>query len=84
MSTHRQSSATPKKQHRLVAILFLLGLVSSVAIYFGTYVIMGPKKPDPHGAVRYYRYEWMAEIFGPAAALESEVTGEFVNTGWWE
>jgi hypothetical protein len=64
----------------LLVTMLMLGLVGSGAMYFVAYVTMGAKKPDPHGAVRYYRYEWLADIFGPAAALESELIGEFVNT----
>jgi hypothetical protein len=85
MLDDRQSIRGPANQRRLLLIAgLLLCFLASVGTYFVAYVAMGPKRPDIHGSVRYYRHEWLARIFGPAAALESKLTGEFVNTGWWK
>jgi hypothetical protein len=82
---HRQSTDRRKKlsARRLWLIAMMLLFVGSVAMYFVAYLAMGPRKPGEHGPVRYYRYEWLADAFGPAASIESSITGEFVNTGSW-
>ncbi|MGI8979704.1 MAG: hypothetical protein ACR2FY_10790 [Pirellulaceae bacterium] len=61
-------------------IAVLLPLVLCVAGYFALSRTSTGATPDDW--CRIYRLQWQAEIFKPAAKVESAVTGDKVSTYW--
>jgi hypothetical protein len=75
MKTERSSAATA------VLSTFVV-LTSLLGVYVGGYFGLGECFELSRGAGKYriYRYKWLANVFVPAAWIESKLTGEDVGT----
>jgi hypothetical protein len=66
---------------RSVAVA-VLGLVFFALLYFGGYMAMGTRSISAGAEFQVYRHEWQANVFRPAAKIESEFRQKPVDTAW--
>jgi hypothetical protein len=70
------------KGWRLVGVL-AMGPFIAALMYFSAYLATGTRSINPTRDTRFYRHEWQARVFVPAAQLESAIRGKQVLTGWF-
>jgi hypothetical protein len=79
-ATIRGMDDKPTKRDSGTAVVLTLFAVPMLlsALYVGGYFILSETVEG--GSARFYNYRWLAEIYRPAAVVESSVTGRDVIT----
>jgi hypothetical protein len=78
------SESRRKPDLSIIAGVLLAVLGVGLAIYVGGYFALSVRHPGPvaESWCRIYQRKWQAEIYKPAAKVESVLTGDAVITYW--
>lgn len=80
MSENRKTTDWPIVAGVAVMLLLVAALGLYVVGYFATST--SHSGPIPDSRCRIFRLKWQADIYKPAAKVESVVTGDHVSTHW--
>jgi len=70
-----------KRKRILSALLIAASITLSVVLYFAAYFTLGTS--DDNYTVRVFKDPWQANLFMPAAKIESLMVGHSVSTVVW-